>query len=513
MYIQPNSNVWIFRDVPLCENYEDTMDFSSASQQWSWFANNYYAYNFSKYSYQRAMKNSIKVEKKYEDMYDCNYMAFVNISYENKVFYAFIKELKYINDNVTEIVYEIDPLQTWMFDYTLGQCFVEREHTKDDAIGANLVPENLETGEYVYTAITEATDLSDLVICLFCTVDENGADTHGTFDGRMYSGLYPVCKNANGDWFDLDTTGVNKCVTWINGLIRVNAVKMAVIMPKYFADKSNYIAGGQEVAINSTLLRADGTQVRNNKCLCYPYNFLYVSNNDGRTVAYPYEYFTNSNNKCSFALYGDMSPIPSVLLVPQNYKGTSENWDESIYISGYPQVAFDVDAFKAWLAQNAGSLATSALTMAYTQQFNNKAQGMGSSILKYGGIHGVISGVVGGVGAIIAPPQSRGTQQGAMMVSAGIMNFFFYNKKIRPEYATIIDDYFQMFGYACHKVKTPTAHNRVKWDYVKTVGCTVHGSLPADEAKRIKTIYDNGIRFWHYGATMYDYNTANNTVV
>lgn len=539
MYIQPNSNVHIFHNVPLCESYDDSRDFSSVAQQWSYFADNYYKYGLTKYYYQRASVNSIKVEKKYEDLYDCNYIAFNNISYENKVFYAFIKELKYINDNVTEIVYEIDPLQTWMFDYQLGQCFVEREHTRDDAIGANLVPENLDCGDYMDIGVKDgADDLVDLVICLFCTVDEQGAATSGTFDQRMYSGLYPVCKDNNGQWFDLTSAGVNRCIAWINWMLKPNAIKMAVIMPKYFADRTNFQSGGEDIPLNTTMLRDDGIQVRNNKCLCYPYNFLYVSNNNGKSAAYKYEYFTTHNDNCRFLLAGDMSPNPSVLLVPVDYNQIIENYDEALAISGYPQVAFDVDAFKAWLAQNAASLATSALTVAYTQQFSNPnnliqstnkhfnegahfsgyapsegAIGMGGNILKYGGIHGVISGVVGGVGSSFAPPQSRGTQQGAMLISAGIMNFMFYNKRIRPEFATIIDDYFQMYGYACHKVKTPTAHNRIKWDYVKTVGCVVHGSLPADEAERIKQIYDKGVRFWHYGATMYDYDTDNNTVL
>ncbi len=546
MYIQPNSNVWIFRDVPFCESYEDTMDFSSASQQWTYLADNYYAFMFSKYSYQRAMLNSIKVEKKYEDIYDCNYMAFTNISYEHKVFYAFIKELKYINDNVTEIIYEIDPMQTWMFDYTLGECFVEREHTADDTIGANLIPENLATGEYEYnycynsllatTPTLQAEDLKDLCVVLFATIDEEMNDIQsGDFDGSMYSGLYPVYKggasvspagvpttNPFADVpFTLTDTGMAALQWWMDFLpaSRINAIAMAVIMPLKFvsvgSSTGTKFVGSQSLVVNKTMTRADGNQVRNNKCLCYPYNCLYVSNNQGKEAVYHYEYFTTVNDVLQFSIYGDRTPNASYILVPKDYKGISLLFEEGLTISNYPQVALNVDGFKAWLAQNAGSIATSALTMVYTQQLETKnaTEQLGGRILKYGGIHGVIAGAVGGTLAEFQPPQSRGTQAGGMNVSAGIQNFYFYNRKVRPEFATIIDDYFQMFGYACHKVKTPTAHNRVKWDYVKTVGCTVHGDLPADEAKRIKNIYDNGIRFWHYGATMYDYNTDNPTVV
>ena len=516
MYIQPNTSVWVFKDVPFDEHYEHTRDFSNKAQQWSYLLDNYLKYYWIKNTYQRASRNSIKVEKKYDDLYDCNYMAFTNINYGDKVFYCFIKEVKYINDNVTEIVYEIDPLQTWMFDYALGSCFVEREHAPDDAIGANLVPENLDCGDYISSFITTPVDCRDLVVTLFCTVDETYSDTHGVIANGMYSGLYPVNKNSNGQWFDLNQAGCQRCADWIRNipLLKTGCVKMAVVMPKHFADRTHYVESTVEITPNETLLRKDGTQVRNNKCLCYPYNFLYVSNNHGKMGTYKYEYFTLVDGKCVFSLNGDMTPDPSILLAPKNYNGViGDNYDESLILSGYPQVAFNVDAFNAWLAQCAGGLATSALTMAYTGQMSEATNQLGGKILKYGGIHGVISGIVCGTIAGIQPPQSMGAQQGSAQVAAGIQNFLIYNKKIRPEFATIIDDYFQAYGYACHQVKVPNTKSRIKWNYVKTVGAIVHGDLPNDEAERIRNIYDNGVTFWHYGATMYDYDTANNTVL
>lgn len=528
MYIQPNTSVWVFKDVPFDEHYEHTRDFSSKAQQWSYLLDNYLKYYWIKNTYQRASRNSIKVEKKCDDLYDCNYMAFTNINYGDKVFYCFIKEVKYINDNVTEIVYEIDPLQTWLFDYSLGSCFVEREHTADDSIGANLVPENLECGDYIYreckrdgVARPDCEDLKNLVIVLFCTVDENYDDSAGQFDGRMYSGLYPVIRNGDGrnghgdgTYFYLTNAGTNACNYWIQHLpiLRTNAIKMAVVMPKMFAE-SHDVEGGEYLDKNEVLLRSDGTQVRNNKCLCYPYNFIYVSNNHGKSAVYKYEHFVTQTGKCSFTIQMDRTPNPMALLVPEAYMGVEANYDQALDLGGYPQVAFDVDSFKAWLAQNAGGLATSALTMAYTQQGSVEKEQLGGKILKYGGIHGVISGVVGGTIAGIQPPQSMGAQQGSVQVAAGIQNFTFYNKRLRPEYATIIDDYFQAYGYACHQIKVPNTKSRIKWNYVKTVGAIVHGDLPNDEAERIRNIYDNGVTFWHYGATMYDYDTANNTVL
>ena len=68
---------------------------------------------------------------------------FQNTSFGIKWFYAFITNVEYINNETSEITIEIDVMQTWHFDYTVNQCFVEREMAATDDIGGNLVPETL----------------------------------------------------------------------------------------------------------------------------------------------------------------------------------------------------------------------------------------------------------------------------------------------------------------------------------------------------------------------------------
>ena len=38
---------------------------------------------------------------------------------------------------------------TWMGDFKLNQCFIERQHTISDSIGQYIEPENFELGDYV----------------------------------------------------------------------------------------------------------------------------------------------------------------------------------------------------------------------------------------------------------------------------------------------------------------------------------------------------------------------------
>lgn len=63
----------------------------------------------------------------FDDLVGYNYVMYQNTHYSNKWFYAFILKMEYINDNMTRIVITTDPFQTWQFDITFMQSFVERE--------------------------------------------------------------------------------------------------------------------------------------------------------------------------------------------------------------------------------------------------------------------------------------------------------------------------------------------------------------------------------------------------
>ena len=111
------------------------------------------------------------------------------------------------------------------------------------------------------------------------------------------------------------------------------------------------------------------------------------------------------------------------------------------------------------------------------------------------------------------PPQAHGQQGGSVQMARGILNFGFIHKHITDEFVTIIDDYFNMYGYATHKVKVPNIGSRPEWNYVKTIGCSIYGELPSDDARAIEGIFDRGIRFWKNPAHIgnYSYNNSPTT--
>lgn len=182
MYIQPNTTIKLLKDVPLYNDYSDTLYFGSLSDQTAHFSTAYTSKTFGDQTYQRVNKNTIRLQVKADEIYNYNYLMFKNTAYSTKWFYAFITQIDYINDNVSEVHYEIDVMQTWFFDYQLEPCYVEREHSATDVIGENITPEPIDLGPIKCTNYLD-TGLFDSYCAVVCAADNGDSLAGGTSGG------------------------------------------------------------------------------------------------------------------------------------------------------------------------------------------------------------------------------------------------------------------------------------------------------------------------------------------
>lgn len=146
------TDIYLYKNVPLAPNYLDTIYFTTALLQLQWFS----TYQFKYYGYQmfqRSGENRCRLEGNPRLFTGVNYMVFKNLknpaAETGRTWFAFVTDVEYINENVVEIVYEIDVMQTFMFDYDLLQCYVERQHSETDNVGDNLLKEPIAIGDYV----------------------------------------------------------------------------------------------------------------------------------------------------------------------------------------------------------------------------------------------------------------------------------------------------------------------------------------------------------------------------
>lgn len=172
--------------------------------------------------------------------------------------------------------------------------------------------------------------------------------------------------------------------------------------------------------------------------------------------------------------------------------------------------SWNVDAYQAWVAQNAIPIAMNSVASVGQMGIAGAYSTNPNAVIGSGSI-GLVSGLMSQFyQASIAADISKGNlNNGGGNVANGKQQFYGGRCSVRKEYARMIDDYFTMFGYAVHRVKKPNRSSRPHWNYVKTVGATVTGSVPADDMRKICNIYDNGVTFWKNGSEVGQYNLDN----
>lgn len=534
-YIEPNTEIRFLSDVPFDPDYENTMYFDSLEQQTQWMINKTKSV-FPANTYQRVSKGVMRVGGStmvhIATLYNCNYLMFKNTNFENKWFYAFVDNVEYVSNTVCEVSYHLDVMQTWHFDYTFNMCMIERQHTVTDIVGANTIPENLETGDYVVDNINTVSYTPG--ICLVTTFDAEGEYAPGALfggrvaNGNMFSGLHYYLWQADQNGVD----SVNTALENITKAGKSDGVVAVFMMPFDFATSTS---STKNYTFDMRTENKLGDYVpRNLKLYTWPYTMMYVTNYQGGAVDYKYEYF-DTPLKGEFSVWGNWSTEPGLMLWPKNYKGAQENFDEGLALTGFPMCAWTNDAFKAWVAQNAGTLSAASFGIGLSLMqglFTANiplAGSVGSNLPQLPGnvakptwypgidVDKMAGGIIGAAALLgqvrdhyIKPPQSGGSGNGNLLYQMGLMSYMYCNKHIREEYAEIIDSYFDMYGYAIHRPGYPNRNARPCYTYVKTQGCSINGEMPARDSTIIQTIYDKGIRFWRPSATFGNFNPFTN---
>lgn len=515
-------------NVPLENDYLHTLYFSSKSAQESYFKGKT-VYKETDFSYQRK-DNKIRYPLHYDDLTGVNYVMYRNKGYTGKWFYAFIVKKEYVNDGQTDIYIETDVMQTYAFDYNIKTSFIEREHTKNDTVGANTVPENVEMGEYTCNNVVGHPAFSTGSFVIGVTVDLNTEDLEPV-GGKKYNGIYSGVRYYVMEQNQLNATierlGTGKaeaitcifcsppstkfCTTTVGAL---NYAEVDASENHFSFNWSDTDFIGATTPPRATAL--DGYTPRNKKLLTFPYTYMLMSNNAGSSAIYHYEDFYSSN--CDFTIYSAITPGFSIRCVPRYYKNVVSNWEEGINLGKLPVCNWNTDVYTNWLTQNSINIATS----------------IGGSVLQLAGgvaLMATGAGALAGAGAIASgglavansvgqiyqhkmlPPQAEGNlNSGDVTHASGNLTFSAHQMTIRKEYAKIIDDYFTMYGYKINRVKVPNKNHRQNYWYTKTININIDGAIPNEELQKIKECYNRGITFWKNPANIQNYNVDNDII-
>ena len=530
----PQTTIHICSGVRLDSRQQHSIYFANVYDQLDYFGGKVVK-TFPAYSYCRKSW-SIKVGDTLENARKWNYLYFTNTT-TGKVWFYFINNVEYVNDNTVELFLELDVIQTYMFHWQLQNCYIERQHTPKDYVGMNQVDEGLDVGELTCIDEKHVTELQELCVLILSTFDpmRTTAEATTTVLASWHNGIFSGMGVYATKMEQAEALGQK--LKLLSDAGKIDGIVSMWMYPKslvtlagdYTWDDANVTKEVKSLSALSGSVSLNYSypysyKPKNKKLYQYPYMFIQGSNNNGGGAVFRFERFGSvtktpeSTLPLPFKVYGTYSPEGVAKLVFTNYD--HQDYEHGMVLSGFPTCAWNADAYKIWLAQNQNQR-----DVAFTNAGLTIAAGAAATVgsLAMGNATGALAGgasVVHGIQQIqmlnaqekdmsIQPPQARGNFSGSLNIVAERQTFSFYVRQVTSEHAKIIDDFFTMYGYAQKTVGTPNIHARPAFTYVKTVGCMVGGEIGNNDRLAIERIFDNGITFWTKGDKVGDYTQDN----
>lgn len=474
-----NSKILLVKNIHIDRQYTNVLSYTEA-QMLELCQSNLVA-QADNYSFLRPT-GSIMAGFTYAQCLQANYIAFQNPDYSNKWFFAWIDDVIYKGDKNTEITFTVDAWSTWFDKWQKKVCFINRQHVNDDTIGLHTIPENLDVGEVVQESITEDLAYGNdfgywIAVASNWKIKDgsSGAELLESDKGTQYAGITVYDNTVFGtQLFFFHITALSSFADLVLLLLRTNAdghiedVQNIFILPDVAIDQSKLQSHTAKVIsdentfsfytmsydmspekfnteINKITSFSDYTP-KNKKCFVYPYNYLFVSNNQGSNNIYKYEDF--STEKCIFENQFSIAIGGSGRIVPKNYKGMATNDDEALALGKYPTCAWSSDAFTNWLTQNSVNMAVS-LGLTAGAIAGTIATGGATAPALAGAVMSVAGNIGNTIGqfyqASLLPNINGGQATGDVIWACNRNKFTFREMRAKTEYLKIIDDYFTRF--------------------------------------------------------------------
>ena len=413
MIVAPETEIYLLKS-PLRIDEAQQIDFANKTAQVNYFQS-LPKLALMKSTFQRE-NGRMYVNFNIEVVRNYNYVMYKNRQYSNKWFYAFITNVYYEGNTVTSVQIKTDVFQTYMFDYEIKRSYVKRETVDDDTFGRHLIPENIDTGEYILNS-TESESLirntsnyqeKSALIVVQCAQSLGKCYTDENYTTELED-MYIIGGLPQGCWYYMfyntseQLDALRKLKRHLDAIGKGASIMNIFIAPPQAVDTrycvlrlydkegnlstnfcSCYVANGNtylpKTLFTKTLTRptkfGDFTP-RNNKTLTGQLNYLLVSNNAGNAMPFKYEDF---NGNPRFYCIGTLSVTNSFCLMPDNSK-KSQNVEyginqEMLQGTPLPCLSWNNDYYLNWLAQNDG-----LMQLEIRQWGRDMVYGVGSTVL------------------------------------------------------------------------------------------------------------------------------------
>ena len=431
------TSIRLMSGVPFYNDYKDTRWFDNRSQQTSYFNSRNTVHNMGgQNSFQRIEgRHFVKVNKSIDDLWGTNYLTFLN---KNKRFYAFVTKLEYINDGLTHVYFEIDVLQTWLFEMNFKPSYVVREHRKlwnsDGTPVINTIDEGLNYGlEYDVKEVVNVTPhpFKWLVIASkkpIATGDEYESSVVGIpqpltyyivpfFDDDTTPNVYLANHGTGSPLLEPSKVlkGLYEIETAVNNIVSIyvtdfigmnfsyNSSSKTITFPEssqFEIDRIRFKSGiesilevkkatrfsglGKEVSTNKYKLnKVDVSNLKESKLLMYPYTVLILDDFKGNRREYKLEYIESKKLRLSWK--GSVGTSNFNTIAP-SYYNKKENLDMVLDVSNEDALIVDQsndipilsDMLSAYLQGNRNSIENRRSQIQFNSMASLVGQGIGT---------------------------------------------------------------------------------------------------------------------------------------
>lgn len=404
MFPDTLTSIDLLSGVPWQSDYKHVRYFSSKSEQDSYFNSRTVIKSFDSAKVVRtANQFSMLLTLTPAQANKVSYLKFTNGNLDNKIYYCFVKGISYEADDRCRLFVEIDFYQTFLFDVSFKNSYIERQHGN-----VTLIEDNLALGQELITYnISETFPYKDYVFIVIVANENLLGATGGGWKITSYAGapsaLYhyvvPIKIGGNSNdasmvytdtgvpffnWFELFSTMQD---TWANKIVSayitkycglnfiVNGLNITYPDPdkvKFFGTENNtgkVLRGMFQVenvkeydTTTFSLSKAGLPSGFNPKLGQYPYNKVVISTVNGQQLELKPQFI--DGDSINIRMYGSLGISNKVAFSVENYAlngvSGSDQKLNCILIDDTPQLLpIIVDQYAAYVQGNANSLMAS----------------------------------------------------------------------------------------------------------------------------------------------------------
>lgn len=547
----PSTNLRLL-SVPLESDYSNTLWFPNIEAQTTYFTGKIVK-TFDDFNYIKK-DNTIVVAEEIDKLYNCNYIMYKNSNFSTRWFYAFINRMEWASNGSTRLYVSTDVIQTWFFDITYYQSYVDRCHSDTDVAGDNIVPEDFTDASNGGYSQVGSIDMTPNNIWVFATATPSGTPIDGTLESGVYSGSGKVIGVVTSNISTLNThlqNYVNNGTATAVSKIQQNTGKNGAGIS--FAKHPSHI----DCASGNTLV---SFIPKNKKLLSGAFITAYVqlygqelefnpefiagTNITGKIIDDP----TSGSVGCMITNYST-GAITSLLVsatIPECTWAYNQYKNDFNLHSGSNAIYNRRSALERSTARNTASLKTAIAITDAASTTANQFSNYNLAKIALGGIGGAIGGALHSASSIASSglnayetaqeqkiwdynadaitqdltainesynaPATGGVASSNLYI-AGAKATLSYGYKVPPlSIAQRCDKFLSVYGYKQSEYRSINLHARSNWTYIRTLGLNASGNFPDDDMKVIKQVFDKGIFFWSYTAQFGNFD-QNNPIV